>query len=301
MSVSQTVVVRPKISLTDEDPVAKALAVFKMSKFAGCPDNYIGAAMDRKMGRYLTGLDENHPDILALPQVERLAKQKEITEERAFLEKELGINLHHTNEDFWHQLPIILDGTRSFNLANPMDRVIVKAIEAGKLIPTKKADISNPEFKNANFYLGLEFEDVEDKNKLRDRDSDVIFELRTVLGDFDYAIEVAKYLSISGVSERMPLNNLKDLLYEYLERKSANKDSFLAAMKEERKVITLYNKFRDFKIKGLVRFEDGAWKVGKVRLGKTEKESVKKLLSANPEMAAELSRLLEDYKELTEK
>lgn len=301
MSVSQTVVVRPKISLTDEDPVAKALAVFKMSKFAGCPDNYIGAVMDRKIGRYLTGLDENHPDILVLPQEERLAKQKEIAEERAFLEKELGINLHHTNEEFWHQLPIILDGTRSFNLANPMDRVIVKAIEAGKLIPTSKADISNPEFKNANFYLGLEFEDVEDKNKLRDRESDVIFELRNLLNDFDYAIEIAKYLSISGVSERMPISNLKDILYEYLDRKSANKDSFLAAMKEKPDAIRLYNKFMAFKVKGLVRFEDGAWKSGKVRLGKTEKESVKKLLSSNPEMSAELSRLLEDYKELTTK
>ena len=49
----QTVVVRPKISSTDEDPVAKALAHFKMSKFAGCADNFIGAAYDRKLGRYL--------------------------------------------------------------------------------------------------------------------------------------------------------------------------------------------------------------------------------------------------------
>ncbi len=42
----QTYVVRPNISLTDEDPVSKALGNYKMSKFAGCPDNFIGANYD---------------------------------------------------------------------------------------------------------------------------------------------------------------------------------------------------------------------------------------------------------------
>ena len=97
----QTFVVRPKISLTDEDPVSKALGNYKMSKFAGCPDSFIGASFDRTLNRYLTGLDENHPDVLTLPQGEREAKQEEILKERAYLEKELGVNLHHTNEDFW--------------------------------------------------------------------------------------------------------------------------------------------------------------------------------------------------------
>lgn len=297
----QTVVVRPKISLTDEDPVAKALGVFKMSKFAGCPDNYIGAQKDRVLNRYLTGLDENHPDILALPQEERLAKQKEILEERAFLEKELGVSLHHTNEDFWSTLPIILDGSKVFNLANPMDRVIIKAIEAGKIIPTSKEDISNPIYKSANFYLGKEYEDVEDKNKLRERDRKVAYGMIELLKDFDYAIEIAHYLGLPNISDKMPKANLDDILSEFIERKAANKDVFLAAISEKKEVVVLFNKFKKFKQAGLVRFEDGKWKAGKVVLGKTEKESVKKLLSANPDMQAELSRLIEEYKEITQK
>ena len=156
----QTIVVRPKISLTDEDPVAKALAVYKMVKFAGCNDNYIGAAYDRTLNRYLTGYDENHPDILNIqPQEARIAKQEEMLAEKAFLEKELGVSLHHTNVDFWSSLPIILDGSKVYNTANPLDRVIVQAIEAGKIIPISKEDINDPAYKSANFYLGKEYED----------------------------------------------------------------------------------------------------------------------------------------------
>lgn len=297
----QTYVVRPKISLTDEDPVAKALSVYKMSKWAGCPDNYIGAAKDRVLNRFLTGLDENHPDILALPTEERKAKQEQILEERAFLEKELGVNLHHTNEEFWHQLPIILDGTRIFNMNNPMDRVIVHAIRAGKFIPVSKDDIDNPEYKNANFYLGTEYEDVQEKNQARARERKVTLELTRLLDNFEYAIEVAKYLGLSGISDRMPKDNLDDILSEFLERKKSNQGLFLETMKEKPEFIRLYNKFRDFKIRGLVEYKDERWRAGKVILGKTDKEAVRKLLSSNPDMQAELARLLEDYKELTEK
>ena len=301
MSEFQTVVVRPKISLTDEDPVAKALATYKLSKFAGCPDTYVGAAYDRVLNRYVTGLDENHPSILELPQEERIAKQQEILEERAFLEKELGVSLHHTNESFWSTLTIKLDGSRIFNTRNPLDRVMVKVLEAGSLVPVSKDDLSNPEFKNANFYLGKEYEDVEDKNARRHRERNVSKGLSDLLDNFEYAVEVANYLQIAGVSNKMPLSNLDDILSEFLERKSANKDLFLEALKEKQEVVRLTNQFKNFKSKGLVKFEDGKWKSGKVVLGKTEKESVKKLLGANPDMQAELSRLIEAYKELTQK
>ena len=297
----QTVVVRPKISSSDEDPVSKALASFKMSKFAGCADNFIGAAYDRKLGRYLTGLDENHPSILGLPQEERIARQKEIIEERQFLEKELGEDLRHTNIEFWSTLPIILDGSKLFDTSIPMDRIIVKAIEAGKMAPISKEDINNPIFKSSSFYLGKEYEDVEEKTTKRDRERKVIIELTKLLENFEYSVQVGQYLNISGISEKMPKANLDDLISEFLERKNANKDLFLETMKEKQEYIRLYNQFRDFKIKGLVRFEDGSWKSGKLKLGKTEKEAVRKLLSANPDMQAELSRLIEDYKELTQK
>src|SRR5687768_9648542 len=104
-SQSQTIyVVRPKISLSDEDPTTRALGVYKISKFSGCPDNYIGAAKDRVLGRFLTGLDETHPDVMSLPQAERKVKQEELALEKSFLEKELGVNLHHTNTEFWEEL-----------------------------------------------------------------------------------------------------------------------------------------------------------------------------------------------------
>lgn len=296
-SQNQVYVVRPKISLTDEDPTTRALSVYKMSKFSGCPDNYIGASKDRVLGRYITGLDDTHPEVLALPQDERLAKQKEILEEKAFLEKELGVNLHHTNEEFWASLDMRIDNGRIFNMTNPIDRVCVYAIKAGKILPMSKDEASDPIFKGVNFYLGKEYEDVEDKNKVRSRERKVMASLEKLLENFDYAVEVGTYLSINGVSPKMPKANLDDLLSEFLEKGNKNKDAFLDAMKESREFIQLSNTFKVFKAKRLVEYSNGKYFSGKVALGKTEKDSVKKLLSANPEMQAELARLMEELAE----
>ena len=290
----QTFVVRPNISLTDEDPVSKALGQYKMSKFAGCPDSFIGATYDRVLNRYLTGLDENHPDILSLPQEERKILQAEILEERALLEKELGVNLHHTNEEFWSTIEVRVDGNKIFNTANPLDRVILKMIEAGKMLPMSKDDCEDPTYKGLNFYIGKEFEDVEDKNKLRGKERSVVRKLDELLENFEYAVEVGKYLGIAGISDKMPKANLDDLISDYLEKKATNKETFLEAMKEKREVIQLSNLWKEFKVKRLVEFSNGRFYSGKVALGKTDKESVKKLLSASPEFQAELARLMED-------
>ena len=293
----QTFVVRPKISLTDEDPVSKALGNYKMSKFAGCPDSFIGASFDRTLNRYLTGLDENHPDVLTLPQGEREAKQEEILKERTYLEKELGVNLHHTNEEFWSTLDIKLDSNKVFNTSNPLDRVILKAIEAGKILPMSKEDCDDPMYKGVNFYIGKEYEDVEDKNKMRGRERQIARKLDELLENFSYAVEIGRYLLIPGVSEKMPPANLEDLLSDFLEKKSGNKDLFLDAIKEKKEFIQLSNLWREFKAKRLVEFSNGTFYSGKVALGKTDKLSVKKLLSADPIMQAELARLMEDNKE----
>lgn len=296
----QKVIVRPKISSTDEDPVAQALGAQGMSKFAGCPDTFIGAVYDRTLGRYLTGLDENHPDVLNLPQGERYEKQKEILEERAYLEKELGKDLHHTNVDFWSTLPIVMQNGRMYNTRIPMDRIIVGAIKAGKMVPTSKEDIGNPDYLGVHFYIGNEFEDVSDKNLSRGKERKVAVQLESLLDDFEYAVEVATYLNISGVSSKMPKANLDDLLSTFLEKKASNKELFLEVTSLDKTFVRLFNQFTHFKTARLVKFEDGRWVAGKIKLGKTEKESVKKLLSADPIMQSELSRLMEDYLELRE-
>ena len=294
----QKVVVRPKISSTDEDPVARALGAQGMSKFAGCPDTFIGAVKDRTLGRYLTGLDENHPDILNLPADEREVKQKELKEERAWLEKELGINLHHTNEEFWGSLPIVMQAGKMYNTRIPMERVIIGAIKAGKMVPTSKEDIGNPDYIGVHFYIGTEFEDVSDKNLGRAKERKVAVELEKLLDNHDYAVEVGQYLGILGVSPKTPKANLDDLISTFLEKKPANKEAFLDAVALDKAFVRLFNQFGLFKTARLVKFDENRWKAGKVALGKTEKESVKKLLSADPVMQAELSRLMEDYKEL---
>ncbi len=249
------------------------------------------------IGRYLTGLDENHPSVLQLPQEERKIKQAEILEERALLEKELGVNLHHTNEDFWSTLEIKIDRSKVFSTANPIDRVILRAIEAGKILPMSKDECEDPIFKGINFYVGKEYEDVEDKNRLRGKERQIIRKLDELLDNFDYAVEISKYLGIAGISDKMPKANLDDLLSEWLEKKSTNKESFLEATKEKRDFIQLSNLWKEFKSKKLVEYSNGRFYSGKVALGKTDKESVKKLLSASPEFQAELARLMEDNSE----
>lgn len=297
----QTAVIRPKISSTDEDPVGKALGKHGMSKFAGCPDVFMGAVYDRTLGRYLTGLDENHPDVLNLPQEERLAKQKEILDERAHLEKELGINLHHTNEEFWSTVPIVLDRGKMYNPLVPKDRIVILAIQAGKMVPTSKDDIGNPNYLGVSFYMGGEFEDVKEKSISRAKEREIVIKLASLLDKLDYAVEICNYLGILGVTHRTPKDNVDDLLSLFIEKKASNGDLFLEAVKEKEEFIRLSNKFREFRTLGLVKYDDGRWMSGKVKLGKTEKESVKKLLSSNPDMQAELSNLLENYNEVTGK
>ena len=296
----KTYVVRPKISSTDQDPVGSALAKHGMSKYAGCPDIFYGAAFDRSLKRYLTGLDETHPDILILPADEREAKQAEVIAERESLEKEIGDSLTHTNTDYWSNLKIVLDRGMSFNTRNPEDRIIIKVLQSGDMVPFGKDEIDNPKYNGTNYYIGTEFEDVAEKTQSRSRDRKIAIELESLLDKYDLAIETGKYLGIDGVQTGVPKANLDDLLSTYLEKKLSNRDAFLDAVAQTEEFIRLFNLFKEFRVLGLVRFEDGRWMTGKTKLGKTEKEAVKTLSSNKPEMQAEKSRLMEDFKELTE-
>lgn len=296
----KTYVVRPKISSTDQDPVGGALAKHGMSKFAGCPD-IIYPTYDRLLDRYLTGLDETHPDIQTLPTDKREAIEAEILEERHELEKLLGEDLSHTNKKFWEELKIVLDRGKSFTTRNPLDRVILKAIKAGDICPWGIDDIDNPKYINSNFYIGTEFEDVVEKNKDRGRDRMVSIKLEELLDKYELALEVGKYLGVNGISTGIPKENLDDLLSTYIESKPSNKETFLDAVGQTEEFIRLFNLFKEFKTINLVRFEDGKWVSGKAKLGKTEKEAVKNLCSNKAEMQAEKSRLIEEHKEITEK
>lgn len=298
MSEYKTYVVRPKISGTDEDPVGKSLGKHGMSKFAGCPDVFFGPAEDRSLKRLLTGLDETHPDILMLPADERDAKQGEILEERRALEKDLGVDLHHTNLSYWHELKIVLDRGKAFNTRNPEDRLIIKVLQAGDMVPFTKEDIDNPKYLGCNYYIGNEFEDVAEKTQNRSKDRKVASELEKLLDNYDLAIEIGKYLMIEGIALGIPRANLDDLLSTYLEKKASNKDVFLEAIGQSEEAIRLHNLFSEFKAARLVRYEDGRWMFGKTKLGKTEKESVKSLLSNKPEMQSAKATLLEDFNDL---
>ena len=301
MAEFKTYVVRPRISSTDEDPIGKALAKHDMSKFAGCPDIYFGAVFDRNLDRYLTGLDETHPDVLILPAEEREAKQNEILEERTALEKEIGESLLHTNTEYWSNLKIVLDRGMAFNTKSAKDRLILKVLKAGKMVPFGRDAIHNPEFIGCNYFIGNEFEDVADKTVERSKARKMAIALEELLDNYDQAIQVGQYLGIEGINNGIPKANLDDLLSTFIEKKLSNREAFLEAVKLDPEHISLFNLFREFKTLRLVKYDDGRWMSGKVKLGKTEKEAVKNLLSNKPEMQAEKAKLIEDYQEATQR
>lgn len=297
----KTYVVRPKISETDMDPVGSALAKHGMSKFAGCPDIIYGAGYDRALDRYLTGLDETHPDILLLPHDERELKQQEILDERIELEKQIGEDLSHTNTKFWETLKIVLDRGMSFSTRNPKDRLILKVIQAGDLAPWGKDNIDDPKYITSNFYIGTEYEDVTEKTETRVRGRKISRQLDDLLEKYDFSIEVGKYLGIEGISAGVPPKNLDDLYSSWLDKKTTNGDAFLEAVSLSEEHIRLGNLFKEFRILGLVEFKDSKWYSGKFKLGKTDKEAVKNLCSNKPEFQAEKATLMEKYNELKEK
>lgn len=293
----KTYVVRPKISSTDRDPVGEALAKHGMSKFAGCPDIFYGPAVDRTLNRNLTGFDETHPDILILPEEKREQRQEEIISERESLGKAIGADLYHTS-DWWDTLKIVLDRGKIFNTRNPEDRIILTVLKAGDMVPFGRDNIDDPKYNGVNYYIGDEFEDVAEKTQNRAKDRKVSTSLSQLLSKYDLAIEVGKYLGIDGVSHGIPLDNLDDLLSTFIEKKPANKDTFLEAVDQSEEFIRLSNLFKEFKVAKLVRYEDGRWMSGKTKLGRTEKEAVKNLVSTKPEMQAEKAKLLEDFADL---
>jgi hypothetical protein len=212
--------------------------------------------------------------------------------------KDLGVDLHHTNKDYWANLKIVLDRGKAFNTRNPEDRLIIKVLQAGDMVPFSKDDIDNPKYLGCNYYIGNEFEDVAEKTHNRSKDRKVASELEKLLDNYDLAIEIGKYLLIEGIALGIPRANLDDLLSTYIEKKASNKDVFLEAVGQTEEAIRLHNLFAEFKAVRLVRYEDGRWMFGKTKLGKTEKESVKNLLSNKPEMQSAKATLLEDFNDL---
>lgn len=153
--------VRPR--LTGDD--AYGLSTQGYSKWRDCPD-ILQCAYDTYSKRWLTGLDENDPLILSIPnEEERIAKQEEVRKLRENLEKLTGYDLSANNDDFWSDYIISLsDKTKPFvPFLNPRDRITIEVLKRRGDIPFGSNDLYNAKYTDAKFYI--ETEESEQSNK----------------------------------------------------------------------------------------------------------------------------------------
>lgn len=120
--------------------------------------------------KFITGLDDTHPSVNALPEGERTQKIKEIRQEVAeilfaldgikvdiddvdFWEK--ASKLHPTNAKFWGNIVLKIDNLgRVLNLSNMNDRLLYNVIKGGGIAEVAPSvSIAKTDFNRYKFYL----------------------------------------------------------------------------------------------------------------------------------------------------
>ena len=284
------------------DPIG--LDNYELSKFPHTGD-YLTPLFDDRTGKYMTGLDEFDPVILAIKDPEvRKAEQAKAKEFKRQLEELTGLDLGPKNYEFWdnYVIPFVVDikgNVREFHPeTNPMDSLALIILKRRGDIPFSKAEMHDPRYKDAKFYLTTnEEETVFNKSKIRierERNLKMADLFSSEESNYDRAWNICYYL---GLKPRKGCSF--DILEENLElfttegnKKENTLDSFLEACKLSNSDLLTANSVKRAVVYNIVKFNpaDKVYYRGGVNYRQSEKESIEYLKS--PEMASELAELL---------
>lgn len=213
--------------IADDYSEATGLAKYNRSRMPGCKDQF--AVAPNTDGRYLTGLDEESYLVRDASEKERIKSLRES------LEKKVGKDLSGTSE-FWESFKVIIDADnpKIFDTENPMDLISLTTLIANKNVAPTKEDISNPTYKDAQYYAYTEEGEQEEKvvtRKVRDK---ALAELYNIGEDeskmrlYGQYLEGAKYSS-----EKLNKDTLYQMLRAYIEEGKDTKQAknFLEVLK----------------------------------------------------------------------
>jgi len=284
------------------------LGQYNLSKFPNTGD-YYGPLYDDNLRRYLTGLDENDPIVLRIPdKKERETRQAEIIETRQRLEALIGTDLTYKNEPFWngYLIPMVVNmrgDVRTFDAdVNPLDELALIVLKRRGEIPMSKAEMHDPRYKNAKFYLTTDVEETS-FNKVKIRADRKRGNLMTELFDsesanYDRAWNIAFYLGLKPKKGQSFDKLEEDLeLFTTVGNELENSlEKFFDAMKLSNEDLIVANSIKRAYSYGIIKYNktDKLYYRGGLNFRPTIEESIVYLKT--PELSSELTDIITKVK-----
>jgi len=270
----------------------------------------VTATWDDKLKKFAnTGFDENAPDVLRLPADKRKEVQERIIAKREELETLMGMpgylkptseawlsDLCITEIEVGQDLKIRVNGhTNEFRPAeNYKDAISLAIIFASPSFPKSKADISEPEYKNAKFYLTTSEETTNyNKGKIQ-KTSKANIEMAKLFEESknkQRAWEIAFKLGLVN-KQKVDAEVLEMKMHDAVFNDKTGKtlEAFLDACELDNATLAIHNMFQQGINMGVVRVSpDGYYHRGHNNYRKTKHESIAYLMSAG--METELGEL----------
>lgn len=278
--------------IPDEYAESVGLSKYNRSRMPGCVDRF-SASVDQ-YGRFVTGLDEDAPDI----PLEQKAKLKEY---RLSLEKVTNKKLDAFSP-FWETFYVAIssDKPKIFNTEVAMDDVAYRMLIANKYIAPNKEDSESPYYRHAQYYAYTEEGEAREEVKTLKVTDKAISALATIEDNKDKMLIYGQYLEGLKYDENLNPDMLYRMLRSYITSKKENAENFVKALNKS--IEELQQKIivdRAFKANLIVKNPLGnkryAYQYGSVTLGNTVEEVYRNL--SLPEFASELMSL----KKLTDK
>ena len=272
--------VRPKVNQDD----AIGLSKYGKSKWTDSVDVY-QPLWDSKLKKYLTGLDENDPEVLSIKdRKEREAKQAELVALREKLEALTGFNLL-PQSDFWeNEMMVFSENSKPlvpYLYAN--DRIKVEWLKRRGDIPFGSHDLYNSKYTDCKFYIETEDEAINKRKNRKNLQKEAIAASVYLENDYDKLFKVCQIL---GINKKVNVSGatLIDKLDEWIEKNKKYPDSL-------QKLVDLYGKkvqelqilsdVEDALYYSLIGFDSSTktYYRGGVNLGETKNDIVKFFLT----------------------
>ena len=272
--------IRPKVNQDD----AIGLSKYGKSKWTDSVDVY-QPLWDSKLKKYLTGLDENDPEVLSIKdKKEREAKQAELVALREKLEALTGFNLL-PQSDFWkNEMMVFSENSKPlvpYLYAN--DRIKVEWLKRRGDIPFGSHDLYNSKYTDCKFYIEAEDEAINKRKNRKNLQKEAIAASVYLENDYDKLFKVCQIL---GINKKVNVSGatLIDKLDEWIEKNKKYPDSL-------QKLVDLYGKkvqelqilsdVEDALYYSLIGFDSSTktYYRGGVNLGETKNDIVKFFLT----------------------
>ena len=298
---------------------SEELAKKGLGTFPGITQTVTASWNDRLKKFANTGFDENSPEILRLPVEKREEVQKRIVAKREELEALMGMpNYLKPTSEAWlsdlciteievgQDLKIRVNGhTNELRPAeNYKDAISLALIFSNPNFPKSKADISEPEYKNAKFYLTTSEETVNfNKGKIQ-KTRKANIEMAKLFDDNKNkkrAWEIAFKLGLVN-KQKVDVEVLEMRMHDAVFNDKTGKtlELFLEACELDNGTLAIHNMFQQAINLGVIRVSpDGYYHRGHNNYRKTKHESIAYLMSAG--METELGELRSEVERRKEK